>query len=81
MGRLLALKEGEPVLRLTRLTIQRWDKVGKIRVVRTASGRRRIPKGREVKLTARAKGLGELMAYGRVFPPEPRWATWRDESG
>jgi predicted site-specific integrase-resolvase len=55
MERLLTLKEAKRVLDVTTLTIQRRDKAGKIRVVRTAVARRRIPEEREVKRTAKEK--------------------------
>ncbi|MDP7982889.1 MAG: helix-turn-helix domain-containing protein, partial [Conexivisphaerales archaeon] len=43
MERLYTLKEAKRLLGVTTRTIQRWDKDGKIRVVRTVGGRRRIP--------------------------------------
>jgi putative resolvase len=53
--RLYALKEAKKLLGVTTRTIQRWDKDGKIRVVRTVGGRRRIPE-KEIK---RILGLKE----------------------
>jgi putative resolvase len=41
--RLYTLKEACLLLGLHPRTIQKWDKQGKIRVVRTPGGRRRIP--------------------------------------
>ncbi|MCQ5374573.1 MAG: helix-turn-helix domain-containing protein, partial [Candidatus Methanomethylicia archaeon] len=43
MEKLYTLKEAKKLLGVTTRTIQRWDKEGKIRVVRTIGGRRRIP--------------------------------------
>lgn len=43
MERLLTLKEAKKFLGVTTRTIQRWDKEGKIKVVRTIGERRRIP--------------------------------------
>ncbi|MBC7113873.1 MAG: IS607 family transposase [Candidatus Methanomethyliales bacterium] len=66
MERLLTLKEAKRLLGVTTRTIQRWDKDGKVRVVRTIGGRRRIPEG-EVK---RILGLREerlVVGYARVL--------------
>ena len=41
--RLLTMKEAKGLLGVQTITIQRWDKQGKIRIVRTPGGRRRIP--------------------------------------
>jgi len=43
MEKLYTLKEAKKLLGVAARTIQRWDKEGKIRVVRTIGGRRRIP--------------------------------------
>jgi putative resolvase len=39
MERLYTLKEAKKLLGVTTRTIQRWDREGKIRIVRTVSGR------------------------------------------
>jgi putative resolvase len=52
--RLYALKEAKKLLGVTTRTIQRWDKDGKIKVVRTLGGRR-IPESE----TKRILGLKE----------------------
>ncbi len=65
MERLYTLKEAKGLLGVTTRTIQRWDKKGKIRVVRTIGGRRRIPES-EIK---RVLGMGEervVVGYARV---------------
>ncbi len=65
MERLYSLKEAKKLLGVTTRTIQRWDKEGKIRVVRTVGGRRRVPES-EIK---RVLGLGEervAVGYARV---------------
>jgi len=41
--KLYTLKEVKKLLGVTTRTIQLWDKDGKVRVVRTIGGRRRIP--------------------------------------
>jgi len=43
MEKLYTLKEAKKLLGVTTRTIQRWDKDGKIKVVRTIGGRRRVP--------------------------------------
>ena len=65
MEKLYTLKEAKKLLGVTTKTIQRWDKEGKIRVVRTVGGRRRIPES-EIK---RILGLREervVVGYARV---------------
>jgi len=65
MERLYTMKEAKKLLGVTTRTIQRWDKDGRIRVVRTVGGRRRIPES-EVK---RILGLREeriIVGYARV---------------
>ncbi|MBS7607371.1 IS607 family transposase [Candidatus Bathyarchaeota archaeon] len=65
MEKLYTLKEAKRLLGVTTRTIQRWDKEGKIRVVRTVGGRRRVPES-EIK---RILGLREeriVIGYARV---------------
>ncbi|MEM0053395.1 MAG: IS607 family transposase [Nitrososphaeria archaeon] len=65
MEKLYTLKEAKRLLGVTTRTIQRWDKEGKIRVVRTVGGRRRVPES-EIK---RILGLREeriAIGYARV---------------
>lgn len=42
-NRLLTLKEAKKMLAVSTSTIQRWDREGKIKCIRTVGGRRRIP--------------------------------------
>lgn len=56
MERLLTLKEACRLLGVHPNTLRKWDKQGKIRVVRTVGGRRRIPES-EVK---RLMGIKEI---------------------
>ncbi|HIP25156.1 MAG TPA: MerR family DNA-binding transcriptional regulator, partial [Archaeoglobus profundus] len=42
MERLYTMKETSKLLGVTVRTIQRWDKEGKIRCVRTVGGKRRV---------------------------------------
>jgi len=46
-------------------TIQKWDKQGKIRVVRTPGGRRRIPES-EIRRLQGEKGIRSIIGYARV---------------
>ena len=67
MERLYTLKEAKRVLGVTTKTIQRWDKEGKIRVVRTVGGRRRIPES-EIKRILGLKEERVVVGYARVSP-------------
>ena len=63
--RLYALKEACLLLDLHPRTIQKWDKQGKIRVVRTPGGRRRIPES-EIRRLQGEKGIRSVIGYARV---------------
>jgi putative resolvase len=65
MERLYTLKEAKKPLGVTTRTIQRWDKDGKIRVVRTVGGRRRIPES-EIKRILGLKEERAVVGYARV---------------
>jgi putative resolvase len=65
MERLYTLKEAKRLLGVTTKTIQRWDKEGKIRVVRTVGGRRRIPES-EIKRVLGLKEERVVVGYARV---------------
>lgn len=59
------MKEAAKILGVSVRTIQRWDKAGKIRCIRTVGGRRRVPES-EIK---RILGLHEerkVVGYARV---------------
>jgi len=71
--RLYTLKEACLLLGLHPRTIQKWDKQGKIRVVRTPGGRRRIPES-EVRRLQGEKGIRSVIGYARVSS-----ATQRDD--
>lgn len=58
--RLLKLKEVREILGISLSSIHRWDREGKIKVVRTPGGRRRIPES-EVKRLLRLGGKGETV--------------------
>jgi len=61
--RLYTLKEACLLLGLH--PIQKWDKQGKIRVVRTPGGRRRIPQS-EIRRLQGEKGIRSVIGYARV---------------
>ena len=63
--RLYTLKEACLLLGLHPRTIQKWDKQGKIRVVRTPGGRRRIPES-ELRRLQGEKGIRNIIGYARV---------------
>jgi excisionase family DNA binding protein len=65
MKRLYTLREAKKLLGGTTKTIQRWDKEGKVRVVRTIGGRRRIPES-EIKRILGLKEEGVVVGYARV---------------
>jgi putative resolvase len=65
MERLYTLKEAKKLLGVTTKTIQRWDKEGKIRVVRTVGGKRRIPES-EIKRILGLKEGRAVVGYARV---------------
>jgi putative resolvase len=63
--RLYTLKEACLLLGLHPWTIQKWDKQGKVRVVRTLGGRRRISES-EIRRLQGEKGLRSVIGYARV---------------
>ena len=63
--RLYTLKEACLLLGLHPRTIQKWDKQGKIKVVRTIGGRRRIPES-EIRRLQGEKGIRSVIGYARV---------------
>jgi putative resolvase len=63
--RLYTLKEACLLLGLHPRTIQKWDKQGKIRVVRTLGGRRRIPES-EIRRLQGEKEIRSIIGYARV---------------
>ena len=65
MEKLYTLKEAKKLLGVTTKTIHRWDKEGKIRVVRTIGGRRRIPES-EIKRILGLKEERVIVGYARV---------------
>jgi len=66
MDKLLTIKEAKTRLGVTTKTIQRWDREGKIKVVRTLGGRRRIPES-EVRRILGLREKRKVIGYLRVF--------------
>lgn len=68
MERLLTMKEAKELLGVQTRAIQEWDRLGKIKVVRTVGGRRRFPESEILRL----QGLGDKkdnrrkIGYARV---------------
>jgi putative resolvase len=71
--RLYTLKEACLLLGLHPRTIQKWDKQGKVRVIRTLGGRRRIPES-EIRRLQGERGIRSVIGYARVSS-----ATHRDD--
>ena len=65
MKRLYTMKEASKLLGVTIRTIQRWDKEGKIRCVRTVGGKRRVPES-EIKRILGIHEERKIVGYARV---------------
>lgn len=72
MDRLYSLKEAKMLLGVGTKTIQRWDRAGKIRVVRTPGGRRRIPESEILRIQGEERREGRVMGYARVSSPSQK---------
>ena len=59
------MKEASKLLGVTVRTIQRWDKEGKIRCVRTVGGKRRVPES-EIKRILGIHEIRKIVGYARV---------------
>ncbi len=59
------MKEAAKILGVSVRTIQRWDKAGKIRCVRTVGGRRRVPES-EIKRILVIREERRIIGYARV---------------
>ena len=60
------MKEASKLLGVTVRTIQRWDKEGKIRCVRTVGGKRRVPES-EIKRILGIHEERKIIGYARVL--------------
>lgn len=64
--KLYTLKQASEILGAHPKTIQRWDREGKIRVVRTPGGRRRIPESEIKRILGEIPENGRTIGYARV---------------
>ena len=65
MERLYTMKEASKLLGVHIRTIQKWDKAGKIRCVRTVGGKRRVPES-EIKRILGIHEKRKIIGYARV---------------
>ncbi|KAA9023870.1 IS607 family transposase [Niallia endozanthoxylica] len=76
MDKLLLMKEATKLLGFTTKTIQRWDNEGKIRIIRTPGGRRRIPLSEVERLMGKDKTSNvsnrKITIYARVSSSEQK---------
>lgn len=69
MQRLLTMKEATKLLGVQTRAIQEWDRKGKIKIVRTIGGRRRIPESEILRLQGlnkESKSDRRIIGYARV---------------
>lgn len=66
MEKLLTPKEASKLLGVSTRTIQRWDKQGLIKVVRTPKGRRRIPLSEVKRILSQVVNDRRAVVYARV---------------
>ncbi|MGQ4915723.1 MAG: IS607 family transposase [Candidatus Asgardarchaeia archaeon] len=64
--KLYTLKQAAEILGAHPKTIQRWDREGKIRTVRTPGGRRRIPESEIKRFLGETNKNGLIIGYARV---------------
>ena len=73
MDKLLTMKEAKELLGVSTRTIQNWDKEGKINIVRTPGGRRRIPVSEVERLRGyHSSSHRKLAIYTRVSSNEQK---------
>lgn len=68
MEKLYSLKEAKQLLGVKTRTIQQWDRDGKLKVIRTLGGRRRIPESEIMKLQGESLPVKiiKVIGYARV---------------
>ena len=64
--KLYTVKQASEVLGVHPKTIQKWDREGKIKVIRTPGGRRRIPESEIKRLLGIKDETGMIIGYARV---------------
>lgn len=75
MEKLYPMREATKILGISLKTLQRWDKLGKVKIVRTPGGRRRVPESEVKRLSGEKeyKPAGRVLAvYARVSSPEQK---------
>ena len=63
MDKLLSLKETEKLLNVSKSTLQRWDKNGKLKAIRTEGGHRRYRQSDVDKILKNTDGV----TYGNLY--------------
>jgi putative resolvase len=68
MEKLYSLKDAKQLLGVKTRTIQQWDRDGKLKVIRTLGGRRRIPESEILKLQGESipDKITKIVGYARV---------------
>ncbi|NJE09294.1 IS607 family transposase [Thermococcus sp. M39] len=64
--KLYTVKQASEILGVHPKTIQKWDREGKIKTVRTPGGRRRIPESEIKRLLGETSNNGLIIGYARV---------------
>ena len=64
--KLYTVKQASEILGVHPKTIQKWDREGKIKVIRTPGGRRRIPESEIKRLLGIKEENGLIIGYARV---------------
>lgn len=72
MERLYTLKEAKKLLGVQTRAIQQWDRDGKLKVVRTLGGRRRIPESEILRIQGELGQKGKTVGYARVSSESQR---------
>ncbi len=66
MERLLILKDAKSFLGVNTKTIQKWDREGKIKIIRTIGGRRRVPLSEIERIQGIKLQNSQIIGYARV---------------
>lgn len=68
MEKLYSIKDAKQLLGVKTRTIQQWDREGKLKVIRTLGGRRRIPESEILKLQGEKlpNSITKIIGYARV---------------
>ncbi len=72
MERLYTLKEAKRLLGVQTKTIKRLDRQGKMRLVRTPGGRRRVPESEILRIRGEGEEEGRVIGYARVSSPSQK---------